>query len=125
MKNKVIIVITFIVLIFIVFSFLNPDQETTNTENSADSSSIQEESVQLTLSEVALHNTSQDCWLVIENNVYDVSEFISSHPGGSVIIQGCGTDATDLFNDKAAYGDPHSPQAYEMLDDYLLGELSE
>ena len=37
-----------------------------------------------TLAEVAKHNTDADCWLVIEGVVYDVTEFLSEHPGGRV-----------------------------------------
>ena len=39
-----------------------------------------------TLAEVAKHNTDADCWLVIEGVVYDVTEFLSEHPGGGDIV---------------------------------------
>ncbi|KAF2016555.1 hypothetical protein BU24DRAFT_422915 [Aaosphaeria arxii CBS 175.79] len=49
--------------------------------------------------EVAKHNTAESCWVVLYGNVYDVTEFIPEHPGGSkVILQLAGTDATDEYD---------------------------
>ena len=39
-----------------------------------------------TLAEVAKHNTDADCGLVIEGVMYDVTEFLSEHPGGGDIV---------------------------------------
>ncbi|KAK7465686.1 hypothetical protein VKT23_005658 [Stygiomarasmius scandens] len=48
-----------------------------------------------TLEEVAKHNTASSCWVIIKNQVYDVSEFLSEHPGGtSIILKYAGRDAT-------------------------------
>ncbi|GHJ85958.1 hypothetical protein NliqN6_2360 [Naganishia liquefaciens] len=50
------------------------------------------------MSEVALHNTRDDCWVVIEGMVYDVTDFLGMHPGGAgVILQHAGDDATEVF----------------------------
>ena len=38
-----------------------------------------------TAAEVARHCTPDDCWLIIKGNVYDVSGWGESHPGGKVI----------------------------------------
>jgi cytochrome b involved in lipid metabolism len=50
-----------------------------------------------TMSEVALHANKSDCWMVIENSVYNVTTFVDKHPGGEVILEGCGKDATGYF----------------------------
>ncbi|KAK7058845.1 hypothetical protein VNI00_001469 [Paramarasmius palmivorus] len=48
-----------------------------------------------TLQQVAEHNTTKSCWVIINNNVYDVTEFLSEHPGGStIILKYAGRDAT-------------------------------
>jgi isopentenyl diphosphate isomerase/L-lactate dehydrogenase-like FMN-dependent dehydrogenase len=48
---------------------------------------------------VAKHNTADSCWVILYGNVYDVTDFISDHPGGSkVILQLAGTDATEEYD---------------------------
>ena len=31
--------------------------------------------------EVARHNTSRDCWIIIDAGVYDVTQWLDKHPG--------------------------------------------
>lgn len=52
----------------------------------------------VTLEEVAKHNTKSDAWIILDNVVYDVTQFGRSHPGGSIIYQYAGQDATDPFH---------------------------
>ncbi|RJE20821.1 Cytochrome b5 [Aspergillus sclerotialis] len=48
--------------------------------------------------EVAQHNSTDDLWIVIDQNVYDLSNFVEEHPGGSkVLLSVAGTDATKKF----------------------------
>lgn len=52
----------------------------------------------LTLEEVATHNMPSDCWVAIDGAVYDLTGFVSRHPGGSSRIENiCGTDASATF----------------------------
>jgi len=69
-----------------------------------------------TASEVAEHSTADDCWLILEGKVYEVTEFIPSHPGGKAILKGCGKDATQMFA-----GHPESAKA--MKEKYYIGDL--
>ncbi|KAI1849258.1 hypothetical protein JX265_008670 [Neoarthrinium moseri] len=49
--------------------------------------------------EVVKHNTPDSCWVVLYGHVYDVTDFLSSHPGGSkVILQLAGRDATEEYD---------------------------
>ena len=52
-----------------------------------------------TLTQVAEHTTASNCWMAIDGSVYDVSSYTSRHPGGlGTIMQGCGRDATSIYN---------------------------
>ncbi|KAI2464083.1 FMN-dependent dehydrogenase-domain-containing protein [Annulohypoxylon bovei var. microspora] len=49
--------------------------------------------------EVVKHTTSESCWVVLYGNVYDVTEFLPEHPGGSkIILQLAGRDATEEYD---------------------------
>ncbi|NBH31934.1 cytochrome b5 domain-containing protein [Staphylococcus warneri] len=69
--------------------------------------------------EVANHNKTQDCWLIISGKVYDVTPFMEDHPGGDeVLLSATGKDATNDFEDVG-----HSDSAREMMDKYYIGEI--
>src|SRR4029450_4289449 len=51
-----------------------------------------------TWDEVRQHTSPGDLWLVIDNKVYDVSQWMDEHPGGDfVLLQEAGKDATAAF----------------------------
>ncbi|PWY85998.1 hypothetical protein BO70DRAFT_333933 [Aspergillus heteromorphus CBS 117.55] len=53
----------------------------------------------LTREEVEKHSTRESCWVAIHGSVYDVTDFIDSHPGGAHVILRCaGKDATADFD---------------------------
>jgi cytochrome b involved in lipid metabolism len=70
------------------------------------------------MSDVKKHNTKDDAWLVINNKVYDVTEWIPNHPGGMVIMKGVGKDATELFNKIG-----HDSYAKNKLKSFQIGVL--
>jgi fatty acid desaturase len=53
----------------------------------------------VTRAEVSLHNTEDDCWIIIEDKVYNVPpQWLSKHPGGKLtILSVAGKDATEPF----------------------------
>jgi isopentenyl diphosphate isomerase/L-lactate dehydrogenase-like FMN-dependent dehydrogenase/predicted heme/steroid binding protein len=51
-----------------------------------------------TLAEVAKHNTKEDCWLAVNGKVYDVTQWLTDHPGGgAIVLLSAGQDATETF----------------------------
>jgi hypothetical protein len=67
----------------------------------------------ISLSEVALHATTDDCWSVVNGNVYDLTQWINEHPGGSSPIESmCGVDASTMFNNQHnGQGEPEAALA--------------
>ncbi|MCA9332950.1 cytochrome b5 domain-containing protein [Candidatus Saccharibacteria bacterium] len=89
-------------------------------------------SVNLTSDEVKKHNSKSDCWTIINGDVYDITDYVGSHPGGSEILRACGIDATSLFTKRetsdgqqVGSGTPHSRSAESELSEYLIGPLSQ
>ncbi|ORY07221.1 cytochrome b5, partial [Basidiobolus meristosporus CBS 931.73] len=51
------------------------------------------------LEEVAKHNTKEDCWVIVNGQVLDVTKFLPDHPGGAkAILLFAGRDASEEFN---------------------------
>ena len=49
--------------------------------------------------EVAKHYKLDSLWIIINNLVYDVTDYLKSHPGGLEILRSyCGRDATEYFS---------------------------
>jgi nitrate reductase (NAD(P)H) len=71
-----------------------------------------------TLQEVEKHNTEEDVWIIVNNKVYDCTEYLELHPGGveSITIN-AGSDSTEDFEAI------HSTKARKMLDKYYIGDL--
>lgn len=73
-----------------------------------------------TKADVASRNTTSNCWTIIGNKVYDLTQWVSRHPGGSSAIASlCGIDGTSRFrNQHGSSGRPSSE-----LDRYYIGDL--
>lgn len=54
--------------------------------------------VRVSTAELAMHKSEGDVWIAIQGRVYDITQYVSYHPGGKYqILRGKGIDATDLF----------------------------
>merc|ERR550514_2159993 len=52
-----------------------------------------------TVEEVAKHNNKESCWVILDDKVLDVTEFLKDHPGGELaILTFAGKDASEEFN---------------------------
>jgi cytochrome b involved in lipid metabolism len=53
----------------------------------------------LSEAEVAKHDKKDDCWVIIDGEVLDVTKFLEDHPGGAkAIMIYAGKDATEEFD---------------------------
>lgn len=74
------------------------------------------------IEDVKLHSSVDDCWVTHQNNVYNVTNFLDTHPGGAdLILSHAGSDITDVLNDENVH--KHSACAYNLLEEYHIGKL--
>lgn len=70
-----------------------------------------------TIEEVNQHNKSEDCWVISNSKVYNVTNFINKHPGGKfAILSKAGTDVTKHFQ-------YHSEDAKKYGKKYEMGKI--
>jgi cytochrome b involved in lipid metabolism len=73
------------------------------------------------IADVAAHGTAADCWSVVNGAVYNLTAWVTQHPGGSGVIEAmCGIDASAAYNGK--HGASASIQA--SLDTMKIGTLT-
>ncbi len=49
--------------------------------------------------DIRKHDKENDAWVVMDGEVYDVSKFLSEHPGGSsIVLPSLGTDIQEVGN---------------------------
>ena len=64
--------------------------------------------------EIKLHKRRRDCWLLIDGDVYDVSNF--DHPGGwANLVRASRRDATDSFFDVKAHSSDRTKRELAKL----------
>ena len=91
----------------------------TSTLNPAD------EPATFTLDEIAKHDSLSDCWMAIEGEVYDFTDYIGEHPAPPAVLEPwCGREATEGMRTKGI-GRDHSPAAWAMMETYRIGQLAE
>ena len=68
-----------------------------------------------TVNEVQKHNTVNDCWLIANNKIYNVTEFISKHPiGPDSILKKAGQICTQDY-------DFHKKSGRKIWEKYEIG----
>ncbi|KAG6360208.1 hypothetical protein INS49_011264 [Diaporthe citri] len=73
-----------------------------------------------TRADVEAHSSAKSCYVTVGDNVYDVTDFLDAHPGGSdLVLDWAGKDITEILKDPDSHD--HSEAAYEVLEDSLVG----
>jgi cytochrome b involved in lipid metabolism len=94
----------------------SPDDEVGKGEVTTpeDANPPAKETLTFSLAEVAAHNTPENCWSTINGSVYDLTTWVSRHPGGPGAIKRlCGADGSAAFT--AKHGGSSGAQAALVL----------
>lgn len=138
MDKKVIALVIVVIGTLLVFGgwwFTQSDDSSseTNEVTQQEEDGITEPEIvaEFTTAEIAVHNSQADCWTYIGGSVYDITPYVSVHPGGVEILRACGSDGTSLFTQRTTSegeavgsGTSHSQNAYSQLGPYFIGNLA-
>ena len=69
--------------------------------------------------EIKTHNNQDDCWIVIDQFVYDITPWIKKHPGGNAFTILAGEDASAMFYSN------HFNTSKNQLQKFLIGTVKE
>lgn len=73
----------------------------------------------ITKNELTEHTDETDCWLLINNRVYDISSYLKDHPGGAtILLEHSAIDSTEFFHEIG-----HSDTAKEKLKEFYIGDI--
>ncbi|KAJ5128602.1 hypothetical protein N7448_002318 [Penicillium atrosanguineum] len=74
----------------------------------------------ITLEQLADHNTLQSLWIAVHGLVYDLTTVSSDHPGGIDVLESCaGTDGTEAYEYAG-----HSEENMVKMQQYCVGRLA-
>ncbi len=91
-----------------------PEQEDDDDEGPAGGKTF-------TLSEIASHDKdSENPWVIRGTKVYDITDWISGHPGGNVILRAAGGSIDPYWNIFAIH---KKQEVYDILETYLIGHV--
>jgi len=101
----------------------SPSATTSGTTNST-ASTPKSSTTAYTVDQISKHNNKNDCWLIIDGNVYDISGYLTQHPGGvAQVTPYCGKDASQAYATMNGRG-AHSSTADEIRQNYQVGTVS-
>jgi|TARA_B100000003_G_scaffold167625_1_gene154239 cytochrome b involved in lipid metabolism len=73
-----------------------------------------------TRDEIARHASVDDLWVIIDDKVYDLTDYVDEHPGGvDAIAKNGGGDATEGFK-----GPQHPSRVFDIVEEYRVGVLA-
>lgn len=77
------------------------------------------------LAKIQRHSTANDCWIVIDRDVYDITKYLIEHTSEHTydLSKWCGKDSSQAWRDKDGKNKPHSRKAENLLKKYRIGSL--
>ena len=107
------------VVIFICLYLLQSSSSSSSKQGAGAKKQIKQKPVgPFTVDEVANHNKEDDCWIIVDGKVYDVTDYIDEHPGGLSILNNKGGDSS-----VGVHGPQHPPSMWDVLALYYIGDL--
>ena len=76
-----------------------------------------------TIDQISKHDTIDDCWVILNNNVYNLTQFVNIHPGGKIILNYAGQDITSVFYSVHPISVIDKMDILNKYDKYKIGEL--
>lgn len=73
-----------------------------------------------TRAEIAKHNKIDDVWIIVDNKVYDVTDYVPEHVGGEAILNNAGGDSTEGFK-----GPQHPVSVWDVIALYHIGHVED
>lgn len=74
-----------------------------------------------TIKEISKHNTKKDLWIIINDNIYDVTDFLLKHPGGEkILLKFGGKNATIYFNKISKHDDVNIK---DLMKTFYIGKV--
>jgi len=97
--------------------FARASASNASTRASGKTSSVVDKTRAIDRREIATHATADDLWVIIDDGVYDLTEYAEEHPGGvEAIARHAGGDATRGFK-----GPQHPSRVFDIVEDYKIG----
>ncbi|CAB0003846.1 unnamed protein product, partial [Nesidiocoris tenuis] len=73
------------------------------------------------MADVAKHSSAEKrLWVTYKEGVYDITDFVDSHPGGDAILMAVGSALEPFWN---LYAVHKTPQVTKLLEQYRIGNL--
>ena len=77
-----------------------------------------------TMETIKRHNTRDSLWTVYQDRVYDITRFVPTHPGGSIILKAGGRRLEDVWKENGVQFHESSQTVMNILRDYEIGTIS-
>jgi len=75
------------------------------------------------LEEIKKHTSKDSLWTYYKNNVYDITSFISSHPGGNIIMNAGGNNLEKIWSKYSVNWHNNNKRVMKTLEKYKIGKL--
>lgn len=89
----------------------NNETQTNNEETTNNTQNDNEKTNNIPITQIEQHNNEQSCWVIYNNKVYDITSYLTKHPGGkNRILPYCGTN-----NFQEAFEGQHGTSKVKIL----------